>query len=269
MNATLLKRLHLVGTLWFMLCVGYLLTLALRQAGFNWWLIFSLSGHSLVIFFLLISVYLFAMFRGGGRSHNIHLEHPLTSTEPYLYFYIGAPFLGTAGGALALDLSRGIMHNCNMITLATFGATLFVWMILDPLLGIFETLTPTSRHYRQQRQEEIRQERRERQIKRDNILAQVADREDTNRRLWSQELESTARELADLLNVDAGRYESAGRRAVELGLIAYRLGGIRCMRLLHEMALDQFQRNHPQRRLSDYIIYWWDGIGPWHSPATE
>jgi len=40
-----LRSIHLFGTVWFMLCLGYILVLALRQAGVQWWIVFSLSGH--------------------------------------------------------------------------------------------------------------------------------------------------------------------------------------------------------------------------------
>lgn len=269
MNLKLLKRLHLVGTLWFMVCVGFILTLALHEAGFNSWVIFTLSGHSLVVFFLLVSLYLFAMFRGSNHGDDSSLEHPITSTGHYQLFYVGAPFLGAIAGLMALIPSQGLLMACNTLSLATFGATLFVWLVVDPVLGICESLTPISRQLRQQRQEENRREKQERQIKRDAILAEVAEREEQNRHEWSQQLEATAIELGELLNVDATQYQWAGRKAAKLGLVAYRLGDIRCMRLLHEMAIEHYQKTYPQQRLSDYITYWWDGIGTWHSPATE
>ena len=70
----LLKVIHLLSTIWFILCTGYLLILALRQAGVHWWVIFSLSGHSAVLVFTLLSLYLFAFFRGTSRSQLIETE---------------------------------------------------------------------------------------------------------------------------------------------------------------------------------------------------
>ena len=51
-----LKSIHLANTAWFILCVGYILVFALRQAGVHWWIIFSVSGHSVLTVFLLISL---------------------------------------------------------------------------------------------------------------------------------------------------------------------------------------------------------------------
>ena len=45
LSQKILGMLHFVGTLWFIVCVGYILAISLRQAGFNWWIIFSLSGQ--------------------------------------------------------------------------------------------------------------------------------------------------------------------------------------------------------------------------------
>ncbi len=87
-----LKSIHLAGTAWFILCVGYILVFALRQAGVHWWIIFSLSGHSTLLVLLLVSIYSFALFRGVGRSQTIEAEHPLTSTNYYTVFYIAIPF---------------------------------------------------------------------------------------------------------------------------------------------------------------------------------
>ena len=72
-----LRSVHLAGTVWFMLCVGYILIVALRQAGVRWWVLFSLSGHGVLIAFVLTSLYLFAMFRGISSSQMHQIEHPL------------------------------------------------------------------------------------------------------------------------------------------------------------------------------------------------
>ena len=63
-----LKLTHMASTSLFMACIVYVPALALRQAGFKWWLIFSLSGHSVVAVLLLVSVYLFALFREVGQA---------------------------------------------------------------------------------------------------------------------------------------------------------------------------------------------------------
>ena len=97
-----LKWIHVASTVWFVLCVVYVLILALHQAGFNWWVIFSLSGHSLIAAFLLVSLYLFAFFRGVKGAQQIEVEHPLTSAPAYMGFYVAAPLIGGLAGLLGM-----------------------------------------------------------------------------------------------------------------------------------------------------------------------
>jgi len=89
-----LRRIHLLSTIWFIACIGYILVLVLRGAGFRWWVIFSLSGPSALVVFLLISLYLFALYRGMGEAQKIEVEHPLTTTGYYMGLYVTAPLLG-------------------------------------------------------------------------------------------------------------------------------------------------------------------------------
>ncbi len=73
------KLIHFASTAWFVVCAAFLITLAMRQVGAAWWLIFSLSGYSAVLTFVLVSIYLFAVYRGVVRS-RIEQEYPLTSS---------------------------------------------------------------------------------------------------------------------------------------------------------------------------------------------
>ena len=147
-----LKSIHLAGTAWFILCVGYILAFALRRAGVNWWVIFSLSGHSVLIVFLLISLYLFAMFRGVTQSQAIEIEHPLTSTDYYTVLYITTPFLGGLAGCLGMIGVSAIKQFLLGVALGTLGATFLVWVIVDPVAGLLEMLLPlilgVSKHLR-------------------------------------------------------------------------------------------------------------------------
>jgi hypothetical protein len=97
-----LRLVHIASTVWFVLCVAYVLTLALRQVGAKWWVVFSLSGHGVLILMVLVSLYLFAIFRGISSSQNVKLEHPLTSTTHYAAFYVTTPLLGSLAGFLGM-----------------------------------------------------------------------------------------------------------------------------------------------------------------------
>ncbi len=76
-----LKSIHLANTVWFILCVGYILVFALRQAGVHWWIIFSVSGHSTLLVLLLVSIYSFALVIGVSRSQRIRSRTPVNQHE--------------------------------------------------------------------------------------------------------------------------------------------------------------------------------------------
>ena len=135
-----LRLVHLASTAWFMLCVGYILALTLRQAGLQWWVIFSLAGHSALFIFLLISLYLFAVFRGVGKSQKIEEEHPLTCTNYYMVLYVIAPFLGGLAGCLGMIGVNRIGQFLLGIVLGTLATTFLVWVIVDPVTTLLEML---------------------------------------------------------------------------------------------------------------------------------
>ncbi|MDH4240305.1 MAG: hypothetical protein OEW48_12150, partial [Phycisphaerae bacterium] len=139
-----LKLIHLASTAWFILCVGYILVFALRQAGVNWWIIFSVSGHSTLLVLLLVSVYSFALFRGIGRSQTIEAEHPLTSTNCYMMFYIVAPVLGSLAGCVGMIGVNAIKQFLLGVALGTLGTTFLVWVIVDPVTALLEMMLPAA-----------------------------------------------------------------------------------------------------------------------------
>jgi len=147
----ILKRIHLVATAWFVVCVGYLLATALRQAGLQWWLVFSLSGYSTLLIFLLVSLYVFAFVRGADRNGCVELEHPLTSADCYLGFYVSAPLLGGLAAVLGAGGAWETRNFPLSVAVGTLGTTFLVWIVLDPLIGVVELLLPASRRCRAER----------------------------------------------------------------------------------------------------------------------
>lgn len=260
------RTLHLAGTLWFVLCLGFILITALRQAGFHWWVIFSLSGHSALVILLLVSVYLFSLFRGVNKSANCQLEHPLTSTSYYMVFYVGTPLLGGLAGLLgSLGMNHWLQY-AQGVSLGTLVTTFLVWVLLDPALAILETTLPDPKKHRGKRLAQQKAMREERQHRRDQLLSQIAQKQEENLQRWQASLEPSSLALAQLLTTDEDGYSKAEKQAVDLGVSAWRLGGISCMRRLHEMAIESYTQEH-RHSPADYITYWWDGIGGWRSPS--
>ncbi|MCP4456333.1 MAG: hypothetical protein GY809_33165 [Planctomycetes bacterium] len=264
-----IKNLHLAGTLWFVVSVGFILATGLRNAGADWWVIFYLSGPYAVTLFVLVSLYLFALYRGSKPTQALANEHPLTASEYYLVLYTSAPLLGAVAGTLHAILYRPNLYEsvCN-IAAATFYVTFASWVILDPILASLETFTPRGRAYREKRLEKQRAERLEKQRNRDALLELLIQKEKENEAIWTQTLTPYVPELCDLLNTSQSEFSNAEKRAAEIAIEAWRLGGLACMQFLHSRTLAVYQEKHPNRPLADYIMHWWDGIGAWKNPNT-
>jgi hypothetical protein len=144
----ILRRVHLVATLWFIACVGYILAMTLHQVGLHWWLVSPLSGLSGVVILLLVALYAFAFVRGAGGTRQAEAEHPLTSTSYYLGFYVSAPLLGGLAavlGALGIPEAGKFLF---LMALGTLATTFLVWIVIDPLVGLVETLWRAGRRRR-------------------------------------------------------------------------------------------------------------------------
>jgi hypothetical protein len=262
-----LRLVHIASTVWFVLCVAYVLTLALRQVGAKWWVVFSLSGHGVLILMVLVSLYLFAIFRGISSSQNVKLEHPLTSTTHYAAFYVTTPLLGSLAGFLGMIGVTSVSRFLSGIAVGTLGVTFFVWVVIDPAIGLLELLLPASRKHRTQRLAEARALREQKQKDRNNLLAHALAKEDSARRRWHKSLQPQAEVLAELLAADAADFRRAERKAVSIGVDAWQTGGLACMRELHNMAMSMSQQSDHNAATVDRITYWWDGIGNWRAAS--
>jgi len=261
-----LKSIHLAGTAWFILCIIYILVLALRQAGLHWWIIFSLSGHSILIIFLLISLYIFAVLRGVSSTQALEPEHPLTSTSYYRIFYVTAPFLGGLAGCLGMIGESRVTQFAAGIALGTFGTTFLVWVILDPAIGFLEMLLPpASRKHRVQRLAQAKIEREEKQNYHERVLTEVLAKEKSDQHRWQQALRPQAERLAELLTASGTDFKQVERKAVDIGLKAWQMGGLSCMQQLRDIAIAISRERNQNKEIIDYISFWWDGIGDWRA----
>jgi len=260
-----LKLVHIASTVWFILCVGYILILALRQAGANWLVVFSLSGHGVLILLVLVSLYLFAIFRGISSSQNVQVEHPLTSTRYYAGFYVTAPLLGSLAGFLGMIGVASVARFLTGIAMGTLGVTFFVWVVVDPALGLAELLLPASQKHRVRRLAKNKALKEQRQRDRENLLARALAKEDSARRGWHEALHPQAEALARLLTDEQADIELAEREAVGIGVDAWRTGGLTCMKELHNMAINLCRKESPKADVVDHITHWWDGIGNWRT----
>jgi hypothetical protein len=261
------KLIHFASTAWFMLCTSYILVLALRQAGFRWWVIFSLSGYSVLLILFLVSLYLFAVFRGIDRSQKIEIEHPLTSTTYYTIFYDTSPFLGSFAGCLGMIGTSKISELSSGIALGTLATTFLVWIIIDPATGFLEKLLPASRKNRIRRLLQTKALRQQQQEEQNVLLEKALAAEEQNRQQWQQPLQPYSRKLAGLLSSNQVDSEQAENEAVCIGANAWQMGGLNCMRQLYSMTIEQCKKNYQNPMAVDYLSSWWDGIGTWHNPS--
>lgn len=262
------KFIHIASTVWLVLCIGCISVFALRQAGVNWWVIFSLSGHSALVIFLLVSLYLFAIFRGVGRNQKIEVEHLLTSTDYYTVFYIVAPFLGGLAGLIGMMGERRIGQFLSGVALGTLGTTFLVWVIVDPVAGILETLlVPSSRKHRAERIAQAKAQRQREQRERERLLREVLAEEELTQRCWQALLKPQAEKLAELLTANRIDFVRAEREAIEMGVSAWQTGGLSYMQNLRDMAIDLCKKKYRDLMVVDYVSNWWDGIGSWRSPS--
>jgi len=260
----LLKRIHVLGTAWFLLCAAILLIVSLRQAGFNWWFVFSVSGYSSILFAFLITFYLFALFRGVVRA-QCAVEHPLSTTPAYLFFYDAAPFLGAVAGLLGSIGVSDFAAIVRMATEGTLGMTFVTWVVLDSVVGGVESLLPQSRQSRAVRIAAARAEKE--RIKRENaaMLESLERRERELQRDWRAAFEDAATALANLYCTEQAATEQARLMTADVGAKAWATGKMACMRFVHQMIRERM-KPCPHRPCMDYAAFWWDGIGAWRRP---
>jgi len=260
-----LKFVHIASTAWFILCIGYILILTLRKSGVHWWVVFSLSGQGALIILVLVSLYLFAIFRGISSSQKVQEEHPLTSTIYYAALYVSAPFLGCLSGLLGMIGTNKINQYLLGIAMGTLGTTFLVWVVVDPLISLLEMLLPASRKSRAQRLAEAKTERDNKQKAKVRLLEEVIEKEESDRLYWQELLKPQAEKLAGLLISEITDPKQAEQQAVGIGVSAWQTGGLSCMRELRDMAMTLCKQKLQNKAVVDHINFWWDGIGNWRA----
>jgi len=264
-----LKLIHISGTAWIALCAAFLLTVALRQAGVRWWVVFSLSGFSGVVFFMLLSIYLFACFRGVIRTQTAQ-EHPLTTSYAYILFYDLCPFLGSLAGLASLLTLPDVSWTEKLSTLSegALAMTFLVWIVLDPILGSCELMLPSSASHRRRRLAQAHQEKKRKKAERERLLREALEFEKINQARWEKTFEPMAEELAILLSrLDPSEPEVRLYAAAQ-GARAWALDGLNGMKFLHQRVCSKLRKRGCADGW-DRLAFWWDGIGGWRQPSVE
>ncbi len=261
-----LKRIHVFGTMWFLLCAATLLVFSLYQAKLEWWLIFSISGYSAVLLFFVFTIYLFAVYQGVVRKQTA-AEHPLSTSLYYIALYDVAPFLGAFAGLMSLWDGNTFLTAMNTVAEGTLITTFLVWIVFDPLVGLVEASLPQSAAHRRQRMAQMRLEKQQQKEAGQRLLHELERKEISLQKQWYQRFEPMAREAAQLLCSQETCSPDVRCRIVELGAMAWKTGQLTCMRYFHRMITDCMTQS-ASKPLVDYPAIWWDGIGTWRKPQT-
>ena len=264
-----MKLVHFAGAILFVASAVYLFVYTLLQAGKNWWLILSLSGYSGLIGFLIISLYLFAIYRSVGRNQKIEIEHPLTTSIYYVAFYDSSPFLGGLAGGIGAIGANNFMQYSLVIATGSLWTTFIVWIIVDPMIALIEMLLPVSRQHRRKRLVLARARREKEQMKKKQLLNEIEAREKQEQLRWNKILQPYAEKLAELVIEKKIPLENREAEAVDIGLTTWRMGGLSCMQRLHSMSMEICLQRESDAMLIDYISLWWDGIGNWRVRYPE
>jgi len=261
------KGLGICSTVCFVFSTAFLFVLRLREAGVKWWVIFSLSGYSAVLLFMLASLYAFAVFRSIFRSQKIYWEHPLTSRIKYMDFYNMSPLFGALIGSV-LSFGRGsLLDRLGLFSVGCLSATFFVWVVVDPVIGFVEMLLPSSREHRRLRLSEEKTEKQHRKAENERMLCELVEKELSQEQVRATVLLPIAEDLVSLVANHRLGLKGVEAQVVDKGVEAWRMGGIICMRQLHKITNSMLIERFGEHGMVDHISIWWDGIGKWRKTS--
>jgi len=260
------RYLHVAGTAWFVVCLVFMLLVSLHRANVQWVVLFPLAGPGLLALLLLISVYLFALFRGMSGSNKLADEHPVTSTRLYKGFYATVPFWGSVVGFAASTEPMGSEGFFVMIALGGLFMTFVVWVLVDPVLGSLETIVPASaRQAMLRRRARERHDARLREEKRQALLTEVLAAEERQAEVLRRGLEPRVDALCALLARQADAPAEFDRQVVGLGLEAWRMGGKEGMETLWRLAQEHCGGGTACGRGLALVESLWEGVGSWRA----
>ena len=254
-----LRTLHVVVTTQFFFAAAVIILYFLFRSAPDLWALFPLSAQGLVLLVLVVLVYAFAVARGvvGERDRD---EHPFTGYYPYRIFYLILPVLGGVGGGILYLLSEGLIEGLLGAALGTVLPACAVWLAIDPLIGIIESLLPRARHSRRLRKQREKERQRERRRRRDDLIEELKAQRVA--RLKEQEpfLKDHAVRMAALLADTGGDLRERADAAGLIGLEAWQTGGPQLMKELARRALALL--SEPLRQKSVMLLDdWWDTVG--------
>lgn len=258
------KRLHILGIVWFLLCIAFLFVFSLYQMGYHWWATFSISTYSAVIVLFLMTVYLFAIYKGVVRNSN-SIEHPLTTSPYYVLLYDLTPFLGSIVGLYVASPGQSALLLFSTVAQGTLFMTFMMWILVDSIADLLESSCPQSVKHRKNRLAVMQEQKRLQALEREKTLERIDLHEKQSHLEWTLLFKPYTIEIAGLLCGSLGNAQAVQRRIVELGALAWRQGGLLAMQFFYAAILQEV-REHMTGSSVDFVALHWDGIGNWRKP---
>jgi len=184
-------------------------------------------------------------------------------------FYDISPFLGALAGVISTVGGSNMVQQLATICIGSLATTFFVWIVLDPVIGSVEMALPASRGHHRRRQAHIKAMREKQQVDNERLLAKLQEEEALEQQQLREFLPPVAEKLAELIATCTTDSRHIEKEVVQIGARAWRLGGIICMRQLHEMAVETHRKKSQSRHIIDHVAIWWDGIGSWRTPSLS
>ena len=194
------------------------------------------------------------------------VEHPLTTSSYYILLYESAPFLGIFVGLSAVSFNQPLLSQFTIVVQGTLIMTIVMWIIADPLIGLIEAAFPQSVAHRKQRLVKIQAKKRKQILESQKLLREISQQEAQTESKWTFLFRPYAAEIVDLLYHSSVSLEFNQRRITELGALAWREGGILCMKFFHKIILDEIKSRTGCCSI-DFVTLYWDGIGTWRKPS--
>jgi len=257
-----LKKIHFYCTALLIAAVIYIVTFELILASKSWWVIISISGYSTFIVVFMTSLYLFVISRGVSRIEKNPQEHPLTTSLSYLFFYDCTPTIGIFAGIIAAWGTKSAGNFLFITAAGIFWTTAMVWMIVDPAIGLAEILSPSVMAHRKQRLLQAKLLKQQQGKLRKQLLNEVQLQEQKQIDQHYLSLKPLAEKLIFLFSSDQNAFSI---EAVDIGVKAWQLGGINCMKQLYSMVIEMYKEQASNVPPIDHIASCWDGIGNWRT----
>ncbi|MHC4635391.1 MAG: hypothetical protein ACYSYU_09335 [Planctomycetota bacterium] len=128
---------------------------------------------------------------------------------------------------------------------------------------------PSSREHRRKRLAEARALKQTEQAERERLSAELETNAKRERQQWREQLLPYAEKLVVLVACINSSDLYSEKQAIDIGVAAWQMGGLSCMRQLHSMAMEIYRWKYTRPMAVDYISIWWDGVGSWRCEWLE